>query len=129
MKINLKNTMATLLITGVSFFIGENPALASSTQVTFQVPVRVQGVNSSRLTTEVYCAIGQPGNFVARARAMPTERFSGVSNWDGTVTVVVRAERGVTFHKGDLWYCEFNNISGRARSLAPTSVLRVEGHL
>lgn len=136
MKKKLRRMMETLILVSLLFFAGETPVLASSTQVTFQVPIRVQGFTASTRSLEVYCSIGQPRHYVAWNSANPSEHFAGVSNWSGTVTVVVHADRGVIFHKGDVWFCSFRDaryIIGEYRPnprlLAPTSVMIVRGHL
>ena len=130
MQTKLKNTAVILTLASLLFFAGEMPALASSTQVTFHVPVRSQGMIVSTLSTEVRCGIGPAvRNYVADSTAEPSEHFRGLSNWHGTVTVVVRAPRGVIFHKGDAWYCQLTHGNDYRGSMAPTSVLRVDGHL
>ncbi len=121
-----KLLISGILATGLTL-VGTFPATASSTQVTFQVPLQIQNLNLSPSlgsATFVSCTITQNSK-VAGVAMVRFRATAGTS----TISVPVKAKPGMSFKKGDDWSCRFP-YEYRLRSyMAPGSVWATSGKL
>ena len=121
-----KLLISCILATGLTL-VGTLPATASSTQVIFQVPLRIEGANISTALSSaavVSCTITQNGKIAG----VGSFRFR-ISATTLTLTIPVKAKPGMSFKKGDDWSCRFP-YEYRLRSyMAPSSVWATTGKL
>ncbi|NOZ37892.1 MAG: hypothetical protein GXP11_07480 [Gammaproteobacteria bacterium] len=103
------NMIKMLVMAGLMIFLAQSEAMASATQVTFTVPVKIKP-KTLGASTQVRCKIfrgGLPGALGLPGRAatvLGTGASTPVRN-QRKVTVSVRAGRRMTFQKGDRWNC------------------------
>jgi len=126
----IKKLMTALMITmGLTLFM-QPPAMASSTKITFQVPIRVIPYT---LLTGGYlaCDVLHSGVKINNAvHAAGTYLLRYAQRPGNAVPVAVTAQRGKNFQKGDKWTCYFGLNSSKSRLVDPAhSTMRVNGTL
>lgn len=116
-----------LMIAGLLVLVGQVEAMASSTKVTFQVPLRMTSYTVST-SDGIVCQIFHGSQAVGRQGFAGTgmmNRYAG-----RTVSIPVSAMPGKIFQKGDTWSCGVMNRIATDRNLDRTrSTLSVRGTL
>jgi len=102
-------TIKILMVAGILMLTGQTEAAASSTQVTFQVPVnRSNGYTiTSAFSATLRCVVTHGGTVIARSALVNRTLYRYAST--PIVPIVVHPFRGSTFQKGDAWKCLYSS--------------------
>lgn len=119
--------MKKLVIAGVLMLLAQTEAMASSTQVTFQIPLRMTSYHvatSDGITCQIFHGRQRVGSRGLAGTGI-LNRYAG-----RTVTIRVPAMPGKTFQKGDTWSCSvMGRIAVDPKLDRGRSTLEVQGTL
>lgn len=121
-------TIKILMMAALLVLMGQAEAMASSTRITFQVPVRVSSTALAN-GSSIECQILHSGARIGSMRLRMDNRWMRSVNFTASVPVTVSSPRN-KFQKGDTWRCLFQLIPAKSREVnIPRSTLEVHGIL
>lgn len=119
------------MITAALMLTAQTEAMASSTRVTFQIPLVMTSYHVPTGTSAILCRILQNSQGNIQSKGGYAMNFSSSrNNAHQTISITVSARSGQTFQKGDNWRCEFTGkIATDSKLDRSRSTVLVQGTL